>query len=327
MKKNTIRETVSFDWAIKYILRDKANFGILEGFLSTLLKQKVEIIELIESEGNQKQENEKYNRVDIIARISEKEDVLIEVQYAEEAYLFKRLLYGTCRDIIDNINKGSNYEKVKKVYSVAILYFDVEENSINNESYLSEKEYNGIATDYVIQGTTQFFGFHNKKPININKKYLTGTKEFNNNPNIFPEYFIIPTASFNDKINDDLDEWIYMFKNNRLKEEFHAPGIDIAKESLAYVNMTQEEKKKHDDILYAKGANKGVIQAAVLRGEEKAQKKFKIQIKKAEEDKLKAEEDKLRAEEDKLRAEEGKLKAEEELKEKDKLIAQLMAKK
>jgi hypothetical protein len=32
------RPLVSFDWAIKYLLRDQANFDILEGFLTALLR-------------------------------------------------------------------------------------------------------------------------------------------------------------------------------------------------------------------------------------------------------------------------------------------------
>jgi len=35
--KNLIR----FDWAIKRLLRNKANFGILEGFLSELLEEDI----------------------------------------------------------------------------------------------------------------------------------------------------------------------------------------------------------------------------------------------------------------------------------------------
>ena len=61
MKDNYIR----FDWAIKRLLRQKANFGVLEGFLSVLLDEKVEIIELLESESNQLAIDDKFNRVDI----------------------------------------------------------------------------------------------------------------------------------------------------------------------------------------------------------------------------------------------------------------------
>ncbi len=37
---------IRFDWAIKTILRDKANFDVLEGFLSALLNEPVEVIQL-----------------------------------------------------------------------------------------------------------------------------------------------------------------------------------------------------------------------------------------------------------------------------------------
>ena len=59
---------IRFDWAIKRLLRQKANFNILEGFLSELLKEDVEILEIIESESNQETEDDKFNRVDILVK-------------------------------------------------------------------------------------------------------------------------------------------------------------------------------------------------------------------------------------------------------------------
>ena len=44
---------IRFDWAIKRLLRQKANFGVLEGFLTVFLGEKITIVELLESEGNQ----------------------------------------------------------------------------------------------------------------------------------------------------------------------------------------------------------------------------------------------------------------------------------
>lgn len=69
---------IRFDWAIKRLLRQKANFGVLEGLLTVLLNEKVEIIELLESESNQQTIDDKFNRVDIKAKNSinpEKPDV------------------------------------------------------------------------------------------------------------------------------------------------------------------------------------------------------------------------------------------------------------
>lgn len=52
---------------MKRILRDKANFEVLEGFLSELLRQDIHIEELLESEGNQRYPDDKFNRVDLKA--------------------------------------------------------------------------------------------------------------------------------------------------------------------------------------------------------------------------------------------------------------------
>lgn len=56
---------IRFDWAMKRLLRNKANFGVLEGLLTTLLDEKITISQLLESESNQEDEFDKYNRVDL----------------------------------------------------------------------------------------------------------------------------------------------------------------------------------------------------------------------------------------------------------------------
>ncbi len=50
------RQLVSFDWAMKKILRQKSNFDILEGFLSELFCFDIKIEEILESEANQRKE-------------------------------------------------------------------------------------------------------------------------------------------------------------------------------------------------------------------------------------------------------------------------------
>ncbi|WP_448529757.1 hypothetical protein, partial [Raineya sp.] len=59
------KKLIRFDWAIKRLLRNKANFVVLEGFLSELLFEDIKIKEILESEGNQDSWEDKYNRVDI----------------------------------------------------------------------------------------------------------------------------------------------------------------------------------------------------------------------------------------------------------------------
>ena len=60
-------------------LRNKANFGVLEGLLTTLLNENIVIQKLLENESNQEDEYDKYNRVDILAENSRGEHVIIEV--------------------------------------------------------------------------------------------------------------------------------------------------------------------------------------------------------------------------------------------------------
>ncbi len=244
------RKIVSFDWAIKYILRDKANFVILEGFLLALLGEEIIIESLLESESNQSNSDMKYNRVDLMAINSKGEHIIIEVQYAPEKNYFKRLLYGTSKDIADNIKSGEDYSNVKKVYSVSLIYFDVEANNKDSKH-----------ADYVYHGKLDFTGLHNNNPVNIDSNFLVG---YDNNReeqiNIFPEYFIISMGIFNDQVDDTLDQWIYSFKNHEVKEGFKAPGNKEMSEkpgstaeqysknmsSLDYVSMTPEKQRDYN---------------------------------------------------------------------------------
>ena len=116
---------IRFDWAMKRLLRNKANYAVLEGLLTTLLNEKVTICKLLESESNQEDEYDKYNRVDMLAENSKGELVLIEVQNNNEYAYFQRMLFGTSKLVTEYINRGEGYEHVRKVYSVNIVYFSL----------------------------------------------------------------------------------------------------------------------------------------------------------------------------------------------------------
>ena len=116
MASNYIR----FDWAMKRLLRNKANFAVLEGLPISILIQK-----LLESESNQEDEYDKYNRVDLLAENSKGELILIEVQNNNEYAYFQRMLFGTSKLVTEYINRGEGYDKVRKVYSVNIVYFSL----------------------------------------------------------------------------------------------------------------------------------------------------------------------------------------------------------
>ena len=138
---NADNKYVRFDWAVKRMLRDKANFGVLEGLLTVLLGEPVHIVELLESEGNQESADDKFNRVDVMAKNSKGEYFIVEVQLTRELHYLERMLYGTAKVVTDNIRLGNKYDQVKKVYSINILYFPL-----------------GSGKDYVYHGKTVFTG-------------------------------------------------------------------------------------------------------------------------------------------------------------------------
>ncbi len=116
---------IRFDWAAKRLLRNNANFDVLEGFLKTLLEEDIHIMEILESEANMEDESDKFNRVDIKAKNSKGDIIIIEIQNTHEIYYLERILYGVAKAITEHINIGDSYSSIKKIYSISIIYFDM----------------------------------------------------------------------------------------------------------------------------------------------------------------------------------------------------------
>ncbi len=245
---------MSFDWAIKTVLRDKANFDVLEGFLSALLKERITVLELLESESNRPEEDLKSNRVDLMVRDSHGRHVIVELQYTPETAFLKRLLYGTSKVIVENLKIGESYSAVKKVISVSIVYFDI-----------------GEGDDYVYHGRTKFHGIHTKHLLRVCEEavpYLAGQPPASAlDEDVFPEYYLIPLKRFTDQVEDDLDEWLYAFKHSEVLDEFHSYKIDALKEKLGTLNMDTEMRRHYEAHMRGMAWSKDVLDAAEARGE------------------------------------------------------------
>ncbi|MDJ0835557.1 MAG: Rpn family recombination-promoting nuclease/putative transposase [Acidobacteriota bacterium] len=222
---------VRLDWAIKKILRDKANFEILEGFLSELLRFDIRIQEILESESNKEDARDKYNRVDLLVKNEDGRLIIIEVQNESEADYLQRLMYGTSKAMVEHLHAGASYAAVKKLYSVSIVYFDL-----------------GQGKDYLYHGTTTFHGlrFNDDLALTENQKSLF---QVNSPADLFPEYYLVKVPRYDDAIRDTLDEWIYFLKNEEIKDSFKAKGLQSAKEKLDILKMSDEERKKYEAYL------------------------------------------------------------------------------
>lgn len=222
------RTYVSFDWALKHILRDKANFCVLEGFLSELLHEDITILELIESEANQEHARDKFNRVDLMVKTGQEERIIIEVQYDHQIDYFQRMNYGTAKVLTENMESGNAYGTVKRIISVNIVYFDL-----------------GKGEDYIYYGRTVFDGIHRHDRLQLSDKQreVYACKEIGQ---IFPEYYLIKVKSFADITTDTLDEWVYFLRHSDILPEFKAKGLHEARQRLALLQMSRKERAQYD---------------------------------------------------------------------------------
>ena len=239
---------IRFDWAIKRLLRQKANFGVLEGFLTVFLGEPITIVEILESESNQASADDKFNRVDIKARNSKGDIIIIEVQNTRELYYLERVLYGVAKAITEHINLGNSYEQVKKVYSISILYFDL-----------------GLGSDYLYHGQNQFVGVHTKDLLQIRSKERDAI--VSRLPSeIFPEYILIRVNEFDRVAVTPLDEWMRYLKDGVIAADTSAPGLGEAREKLKYYSMSPEDQRAYDEHLNAVMIQNDVLNTAKLEG-------------------------------------------------------------
>jgi predicted transposase/invertase (TIGR01784 family) len=254
------RILISFDWALKRLLRQKANYVILEGFLSVLLNRDIVILSLLESESNADDAEQKINRVDILVENDQKERLIIELQYSKEFDYFQRILFATSKHLTETLQKGSPYQDIKKVYSINLIYFDL-----------------GDGDDYVYQGKTEFRGIHQNDVLKLSAKQ----KELFSKEavyEIFPEYYVIKINNFDDVAKDSLDEWIYYFKNNEIKDEFNARGLAEVKAQLQFDELSEQERHSYQQYEKDLLSQKSTILTARIEGKTEGEQQAKVEM-------------------------------------------------
>ena len=226
---------IRFDWAMKRLLRNKANYAVLEGLMYSLLNEKFTIKQFLDSESNQYSENDKFNRVDILAENEKGELAIFEIQNTHELNYFHRILYGVSKVITDHIDLGDDYDKVKKVYSINIVYFSL-----------------GQAKDYVYHGKTVFQGLHEphdilklsnrQSEVFFGDEIENGKKTLREAGDVFPEYYLLCVDNFDKLAVTNLDEWIDFLKTGEIKDGANAPGLPDARKCLMVDGLSKEDR-------------------------------------------------------------------------------------
>lgn len=245
MKDNLIH----FDWAMKRLLRDKSNYVVLEGFLSTLLGGDLRIKRFLESEANQADATDKFNRADMLVEDSNGRLLIVEVQNNRELDYFHRMLYGGSKTISEYINLGDDYDKVRKVYSINIVYFDL-----------------GQGEDYVYHGKTEFRGLHNPQDIlklSVRQREIFVGKEAGD---IFPEYYVLRVNDFDKVAKTPLDEWVQFLKTGEIDSTATAKGLPEARERLRVDSLPKAEKQAYFRDMEAIRYQRSVIKTGWYEG-------------------------------------------------------------
>ncbi len=253
------KKLIRFDWAMKKLLRHKANFGILEGFLSELLRFDVTIESILESEANKQDEYDKYNRVDILVKSDKGELMLVEVQNDSAIDYFQRMLYGVSKLVTEYIKEGEPYGTIKKIYSINIVYFGL-----------------GQGKDYVYEYKGEFIGMHENDVLlpTLRQKLDFKAEKISD---IFPKYYLLKVNNFNDVAKDTLDEWVYFLKNSEVKDGFKAKGLDKAKEKLRYEGLSEKEKKMYARFQENRRIEMSVQYTAKIEAKEEGKREGKIE--------------------------------------------------
>ena len=239
---------IRFDWAIKRLLRQKANFGVLEGFLTVFIGEPIKIVDILESEGNQQAEDDKFNRVDIKAKNSKGDIIIVEIQNTSELYYLERVLYGVAKAITEHINLGNTYKEVKKVYSISILYFDL-----------------GKGSDYIYVGQNNFVGLHTKDNLIISTREKD-TIVSKSTSEIGTTYILVRLNEFNKVAKSPIEEWVEYLKNGFISPEAKALGLQEAREKLRYYSMSDAERHAYDEHVNAIMIQNDVLGNAKLEG-------------------------------------------------------------
>lgn len=251
MQKNSY---IRFDWAIKRLLRGKANFSVLEGLLTVLLCEEIRIKEIIKDEKAYcVWDDAQTDRIDIKAKDKKGDDIVIRIQNMRKLYYLERIRFGTPA-FAKHI-----YQEVNKVYLVSILYFDL-----------------GKGNDYLYHGQNRFIGVHTNDELLITAKE-EGAIIQKLPQEVFPEYYLIRVNEFNQVAKTPLEEWVKYLKTGIIDPDTTAPGLPEAREKLRYYDMSPEERHEYDEHVNAIMIQNDVLNTAKLEGHAEGRAEGKLE--------------------------------------------------
>jgi colicin import membrane protein len=126
-----------------------------------------------------------------------------------------------------------------------------------------------------------------------------------------------------------IDEWIYWFKNEQVREDSKSKNIKKVREKLAILKMSQEERVEYEKYLEKLASERDILRTAYDDGRKKTIKELMPIIEQERKEKAEAKrkeaEAKRKAEQERKEKEQARRKAEQERKEKEQIKERLKA--
>ncbi len=243
---------ISFDYAIKYLLKNKGGYDIVEGFISALLASSgyppVKIAAILDCESLKEGLEVKKSIADLVVEDKDGNKYIVEIERSFSSNFIHKACFNSSRLIVDSISENQDYREIKKVFHISLLYFNV--NKMEKPIY---------------HGKTIIHEIDTSQPINLRLANLGLV--FFETPNVLPEYFFISIPRFADVINEEIDEWLYVMKHSDAPPNFKSPYMKRVLERLAVLKMDAGERAEYFQYLKEAVYSEDVIEAAEAKGE------------------------------------------------------------
>ena len=254
---------VSFDFAIKYLLKNKGEFQIVEGFISALIGafgySPVKIKAVLDAESNKEEGKLKQSIADVVVADEQDNKYIVEIDRSYTSSFLYKACFNTSRLVVDSISTKENFSTIKKIFHINLLYFIPK----NMETPL-------------YHGKTLFKNLVGSGPLDIHISDLGG--EIFDAHHVLPEYFVISIPSFNDVIKQEIDEWLYVMKYSKVPEDFHSPYMSQVAERLSVLKLSSEERSFYDEEKLADLKARDYLTSAEAKGREEGMQAKEIEI-------------------------------------------------
>ena len=230
---NNKQQLISFDWAIKYLLKDKAGHKVIEGFLNALLcvhndkQERIKIVAKLDSESHKESEEKKKSLADLLVEDESGHKYIVEIERSVDKTIMHKAVFNTSRTVVDNVPTSESklgYFEVKKVYHITLAYFEFGNGNLYHGKTIVKDIETEKPLEYVVHNHDEVIEAHN----------------------VFPEYYFISIPNFDDNVKDAVDEWLYIMKNQRIEKNFKAEGIREAAKRLDYLKLSEDERLEYD---------------------------------------------------------------------------------